>query len=76
MVLPHHLLLFYFYEDRFADILCVFKRINLGAGEMNRLDELKNRSIYIIREAYSHFKKIATLWSMEKDSIVLLVLGR
>ena len=43
---------------------------------MNRLDELENRSIYIIREAYSHFEKIAAIWSMEKDSIVLLVLGR
>ncbi|MFC1677132.1 sulfate adenylyltransferase subunit CysD [Planctomycetota bacterium] len=43
---------------------------------MNRLEELENRSIYIIREAYSHFKKIAMLWSMGKDSTVLLELAR
>jgi sulfate adenylyltransferase subunit 2 len=43
---------------------------------MNRLDELENRSIYIIREAYSHFVKIAVLWSMGKDSTVLLALCR
>ncbi len=43
---------------------------------MNRLDELENRSIYIIREAYSHFEKIAVLWSMGKDSTVLLALCR
>ncbi len=76
MFLPHHLLLFYFYETRFADILFFIKKINLEAGEMNRLDELENRSIYIIREAYSHFEKIAALWSMGKDSTVLLTFGR
>lgn len=41
---------------------------------MNRLDELENESIYIIREAYSQFKKIAALWSTGKDSTVLLAL--
>lgn len=43
---------------------------------MNRIDELENQSIYIIREAYSHFKKVAILWSMGKDSTVLLSLCR
>lgn len=43
---------------------------------MNKLDELENQSIYIIREAYTHFKKVAVLWSMGKDSTVLLVLCR
>ena len=75
MALPYHLLLFYFYQDRLADILC-FIRESVGAGKMNRLDELENRSIYIIREAYSHFEKIAALWSMGKDSTVFLALSR
>jgi len=75
-VLGHHLLLFYFYEDSLADILCTCKRINSGASKMNRLDELENQSIYIIREAYCHFEKIAVLWSMGKDSTVLLALCR
>jgi hypothetical protein len=61
MVLPYYLLLFYFYEARFADILFFVKNIYLGASEMNRLNELVNRYKYIIREAFSHFEKIAIL---------------
>jgi hypothetical protein len=33
---------------------------------MNRSDELENRSIYIIREAYSHFEEIAAQFLHEK----------
>lgn len=58
MAFPYHLLLFYFFPDRSAEILCCI-RDSIGAGKMNRLDELENRSIYIIREFYSHFEKIA-----------------
>ena len=43
---------------------------------MDYLDEFENRTIYIIREAYSRFKNIALLWSMGKDSTVLLWLAR
>lgn len=43
---------------------------------MNKLDKLENQSIYVIREAYSHFKRPAILWSMGKDSTVLLGLCR
>lgn len=39
---------------------------------MNRLDELENQSIYIIREAYKNFRNLALLWSIGKDSTVLL----
>jgi len=39
---------------------------------MDYLDELESRSIYIIREAYSQFRKIALLWSIGKDSTTLL----
>ena len=43
---------------------------------MKHLDNLENKSIYIIREAYSKFKDIALLWSIGKDSTTLLQLCR
>lgn len=43
---------------------------------MNQLDRLENISIRIIREAYSSFKSLCMLWSIGKDSTVLLHLAR
>jgi sulfate adenylyltransferase subunit 2 len=43
---------------------------------MDHLDELENRSIHILREAYSQFKSLCMLWSIGKDSTVLLCLAR
>jgi len=43
---------------------------------MDHLDALENQSIYILREAYKKFKKLAMLWSIGKDSTVLLWLAR
>jgi len=43
---------------------------------MDKLSELENQSIYIIREAYHHFNKLALLWSIGKDSTALLWLCR
>jgi len=43
---------------------------------MDYLDDLENRSIYIIREAYYEFRDIAMLWSCGKDSTALLWLVR
>jgi len=43
---------------------------------MNHLDELESRSIHILREAYSEFKNLGMLWSIGKDSTVLLWLAR
>ena len=43
---------------------------------MSRLDELESQSIYILREAYSQFKSLAMLWSVGKDSTVLLWIAR
>jgi sulfate adenylyltransferase subunit 2 len=43
---------------------------------MNHLDKLENKSIHIIREAYSEFKNLGMLWSIGKDSTVLLWLAR
>lgn len=43
---------------------------------MDRLDKLESRSIHIFREAYSEFKDLCMLWSIGKDSTVLLWLAR
>ncbi len=43
---------------------------------MDHLDKLENQSIFILREAYKKFDKLAVLWSMGKDSTVLLWLAR
>lgn len=43
---------------------------------MDHLDKLESKSIYIIREAYKKFPKMALLWSIGKDSTTLLWLTR
>lgn len=43
---------------------------------MEHLEKLENRSIHILREAYSEFKNLCMLWSIGKDSTVLLWLTR
>lgn len=43
---------------------------------MDHITELENQSIYILREAYSQFKNLCMLWSIGKDSTVLLWLAR
>jgi len=43
---------------------------------MDHLTQLEQQSIYIIREAYANFKNLAMLWSIGKDSTVLLWLAR
>jgi len=40
------------------------------------LTKLENQSIFIIREAYSQYRKVAMLWSIGKDSTTLLWLIR
>ncbi len=40
------------------------------------LNDLENQSVYIIREAYSATRSMAVLWSMGKDSTVLMHLVR
>ncbi len=44
--------------------------------EVDYLDELESKSIYIIREAYKQYKNIAVLWSIGKDSTAMLHLCR
>ncbi|HLO77500.1 MAG TPA: sulfate adenylyltransferase subunit CysD [Magnetospirillum sp.] len=43
---------------------------------MNDLDVLESESIYIFREAFNRLDKIAMLWSIGKDSNVMLWLAR
>lgn len=45
-------------------------------GEINDLDTLESQSIYIFREAYRKLGNIAMLWSLGKDSNVMLWLAR
>ena len=40
------------------------------------LDELEERSIFILREAVTKFKNVGALWSMGKDSTTMLALAR
>jgi len=43
---------------------------------MDHLEKLEAQSVYIFREAYREFKNLAMLWSIGKDSTVLLWLAR
>lgn len=43
---------------------------------MDHLDLIENTSVYILREAYANFKDLGMLWSIGKDSTVLLWLAR
>jgi sulfate adenylyltransferase subunit 2 len=50
-----------------------------GAGifkAMTHLDELEAESIYILREAFAKLDKLAILWSLGKDSNVVLWLAK
>ena len=43
---------------------------------MDQLDKLESQGVYILREAYREFKQLVMLWSIGKDSTVLLWLAR
>ena len=45
-------------------------------NEMDHLARLENQSVHIIREAYAKFSNPGILWSIGKDSTVLLWLAR
>ena len=42
----------------------------------DHLEQLEHRSVHILREAYANFKQLCMLWSIGKDSTVLLWLAR
>jgi 3'-phosphoadenosine 5'-phosphosulfate sulfotransferase (PAPS reductase)/FAD synthetase len=39
---------------------------------MDRLDTLEAQSIYVLREAFANLDKLAVLWSLGKDSNVVI----
>ena len=43
---------------------------------MSHLDDIEEQSVYILREAYKHFPNLGMLWSIGKDSTVMLWLTR
>src|SRR5438105_11071358 len=48
----------------------------MHARARSPLDELESKSIFILREARAKIARLAMLWSMGKDSTVLLWLAR
>ena len=40
---------------------------------LDHLDHLESLGIHILREAYANFKNLGMLWSIGKDSTVLLL---
>ena len=48
----------------------------MTGSKFRHLDALENQSVYILREAHRKFKRLAMLWSIGKDSSVLLWLAR
>ena len=45
-------------------------------NKVDHLDKLEAKSVYIFREAYREFKSLCMLWSIGKDSTVMLWLAR
>jgi sulfate adenylyltransferase subunit 2 len=48
----------------------------MTGAKFRHLDSLESQSVYILREAHRKFKRLAMLWSIGKDSSVLLWLAR
>src|SRR5437899_8710836 len=48
----------------------------ISPPSMVHLDQLEAQSIYILREAFARLKKLALLWSLGKDSNVMIWLAR
>src|SRR5437764_10877671 len=47
-----------------------------NSPSMDHLDALEAQSIYVFREAFARLKKLALLWSLGKDSNVMIWLAR
>src|SRR5262249_13164109 len=47
-----------------------------GRSGLEHLSALESQSVYILREAFNRFERPAMLWSIGKDSTVLLWLAR
>src|SRR5436305_15303697 len=50
---------------------------SIGAvTHVDRLDELESQSVFILREAFARLQRIALLWSLGKDSNVMIWIAR
>jgi sulfate adenylyltransferase subunit 2 len=63
-------------QNRAAPTLKKFAPGQVGLPTMDHLDALEAQSIYIFREAFARLKKLALLWSLGKDSNVMIWLAR
>lgn len=45
-------------------------------ARVNRLDELEAQSIFVLREAFARLDRLALLWSLGKDSNVMIWIAR
>ena len=50
--------------------------VAIPKGRTSHLDQLEDQGVYILREAYKHFRNLGMLWSIGKDSTVMLWLAR
>ena len=53
-------------------LLSQLRQVRPAGAMMDQLDKLESQSVYILREAYREFKQLVMLWSIGKDSTVLL----
>src|SRR3954468_24440194 len=59
-----------------ADELPAFFPEKVSRADSGHLEALEAQSIFILREAFHHFKNICMPWSMGKDSNVLIWLSK
>jgi sulfate adenylyltransferase subunit 2 len=52
------------------------RQFDLDGTDMDRIERLESESVYILREAFSQVEKLAMLWSLGKDSNVMIWLAR
>ena len=61
-------MLYFIYDVSFRGL----NKLMIGVHQDHQLNQLENDSIFVIREAYRKTKNLAVLWSMGKDSCVML----
>ena len=59
-----------------ADEPAAFFPEKIAHSDQEHLDQLEAQSVFLIREAFHHFKNICMPWSMGKDSNVLIWLSK
>src|SRR3954468_24212537 len=63
-------------EAEFPSGLQIPHAVQANGPSMDHLDALEAQSFYIFREAFARLKKLALLWSLGKDSNVMIWLAR